>query len=233
MFARKGFYMDDEGGGADAGTTSTGEGELPGQTIPAIEEPKPSEIRLNPAQLAERLERARTAERDKLLKEIGFSNPDELKAAITAGKKALDAQKSEQERQQEELKRMQEKSQTWETQARNAEERAQAALMQAEALAIMAGRFANPKAAFRLLDLANVKIDDGGITGIDEAVEKLAKDEPWTLAQPARKTPQNLTTNPPEAGDPTKDSDAEKRKRYFGSIGGDDFFKGGGVRSTK
>ena len=94
----------------------------------------------------------------------------------------------------------------------------------------MAGRFANPKAAIKLLDLTGVKIQDGAVTGLAEAVEKLATAEPWTLAQPARKSPQPFTTNPPEGGDPAKESYEEKRQRFFGGAGAGDFFKGGGVR---
>lgn len=43
-------------------------------------------------------------------------------------------------------------------------------------------KFKNPKTAFRLLDLDDVEIDeDGDITGLDEAIKKLAKSDPYLL----------------------------------------------------
>ena len=231
-----GKFFEAESGGNTGGGTSTDEGKLSGQTTPPAaqtSEQVDAVIKLNPAQLAERLERARTTEREKLLKDLGFESNDAIKAAIEAGKKAQEAQKTEQERQQEALQKAQELAQALEARAKQAEERAQSATLQAEALSLMAGKFANPKAAFRLLDLTGVKVQDGAVTGLVEAVEKLAKDEPWALAQPARKTPQNFTTSPPEGGDPAKESETAKRSRYFGGNGAGDFFKGGGVKIGK
>ena len=229
------MLFDAESGGNTGGDTSTGEGQQPGATQPPVTEPGEAAgtIKLNSAQLAERLERAKTAERDKLLKDLGYGNQDEIKAAIEAGKKALDAQKSEQERQAEALKKAQEITTALEARAKQAETMAQDALIKAEVLGLMSGKFANPKAAIKLLDLSDVKIKDGVISGIEAAVEKLAKDEPWALAQPDRKTPPQRA---PGAANPTgenehSESDVEKRSRYFGNVGGGaDFFKGGGLK---
>ena len=43
--------------------------------------------------------------------------------------------------------------------------------------------FRNPKAAFRLLDLDDVEIDDGEIIGLDDAIKELAEDEPYLLVK--------------------------------------------------
>lgn len=224
MFVKGKFYEADSGK-AD-GDTSTGEGELPGIPEAPVEETKPaaSEIKLTSAQLADRLERAKNTERDKLLKELGYDSPDALKQFIEAGRKALDAQKSDEERQAEALRQLQEQNAAFEAKARAAEDKANLALMQAEALSLMAGRFANPKAAFRLLDMTNVKIEDGNIIGMEAAVEALAEAEPWVLLT-QRKAPQNLTTNPKTESEVVKEAEDEKRKRYFGSTGSSDFFK--------
>ena len=48
-------------------------------------------------------------------------------------------------------------------------------------------QFANPKKAFRLLDLDDVEIDeDGEIIGLDEAVKDLAKSDPYLLLKSSK-----------------------------------------------
>ena len=48
-------------------------------------------------------------------------------------------------------------------------------------------KFANPKTAFRLLDLDEVEIDeDGDITGLDVAIKALAKSDPYLLAKASK-----------------------------------------------
>lgn len=235
------FNYSPDSGGADGGgeLPPTDEGQQSGNppAEPVVEpvksETKADEIKLNSVQLKERLDRAQTAAQEKLIKELGFASAKEIKAAITAGKTALDAQKTEAEKQAELLKQLQERGEDLERRAKEADDRAQAALMQSEALSLMAGRFANPKAAMKLLDMTDVNLQDGVITGLKEAVEKLAEAEPWTLAQQRRTPNSPLTANPKNDGDPAKETDAEKRSRYFGNIGGGaDFFKGGGVKVT-
>lgn len=236
MFVERGYFLDADSGGAEGGgDTSTGEGKEPGVTPPQspAQEPKQDGIKLTPTQLKERLERAEASAQAKLLKEFGYEDPAALKQFIEAGKAAMDAQKTDTERQQEALRVAQEKADQLEARTKQAEAQAQAAILQAEALALMAGKFANPKAAIKLLDMTSVKIQDGTVTGLDVAVEKLAKDEPWTLAKPDLKTPPaKFTTNPKDGGDQTKETDEDKRRRYFGSIGGGEFFQKspGGVR---
>ena len=230
------FDADKGGGGAGAPTgdpaaaiTPTG-GALPGSSQPGTQptgsQPLPTveEIKLSPAQLSERLERARLA----TLKQFGFEDPEALKKALAAGQAALDAQKTDAERQAEAIKLAQERTKVLEAQASQLAAQAEQSALQVEALGMMAGRFANPKAALKLLELGGVKkAENGSYTGLKEAIEKLATDEPWTLAMPAAKpvAPPIGRTNP--EGDGKKvTTDEERRDRYFGSFGaGGEFFR--------
>jgi hypothetical protein len=169
-----------------------------------------------------------------VLKELGFDSREALQKALEEGKTALDARKTAEEKQAETLKQAQERAQALEAQAKQAVTQAEQASLALEAIGQMAGRFANPRAAMKLLDLSNVKRgDDGSYTGLKEAIEKLATDEPWTLAQPQQAkrpvAPAIGATNP--EGDQSKaTSDADRRARYFGNLGGgQDFFAGGGL----
>lgn len=72
----------------------------------------------------------------------------------------------------------------------------------------------NPKAALRLLDLRDVEIDeDGDVLGLDEAIEQLARDEPYLLQeaeQPKdkpkkRRQPTGQPTGQQRKGNPNRD----------------------------
>lgn len=71
--------------------------------------------------------------------------------------------------------------------------------------------FKNPKAAFRLLDLDDVEIDDDGdIIGLDEAIKALAKSEPYLLV-----------SKDDEKDDDEDDDDEDKpRRRRTGTPAG-------------
>lgn len=187
------------------------------------QQPATNEIRLTPAQLADRLDRARQA----TLKQFGFDDSEALKKALKDGKAALDAKKTETERQAEALQQAQDQAQALEAQIVQLQAQAEQAALQVEGLGLMSGRFANPKAAMKLVDLAGVKRnEDGTFTGLKEAIDQLATNEPWTLIQPIKKpvAPQIGSTNPD--GDGKKlTSDEERRSRYFGTFGpSKDFF---------
>ncbi len=188
-------------------------------------------VSLSTEQLNERLERARGAERAALLKEIGVEKLEDLQAAVKELAELKKQAMTEAERQAAELKAAQEKASLLEAEVGVKEQARQAALIRSEAMTLMAGKFANPGTAFRLLDLSSVKVkDDGTVEKLAEAVDKLAKDEPWTLAKPGNgKGAAQIGPTNAEAG-AGKDSDAERRARYFGTARGGDFFQGGGVK---
>ena len=231
------FYYDADGSSGGGGspapeqppaTPPTGGGQQPGQS-------GGENLQLTSAQLAERLDRARGAERTALLKTLGYDSVEALQTAILEGQRAREAQMTEQEHQTQSLQAAQQRAQELEQQAQTAQRQAQQATIRAEAIALMAGRFANPQQAFRLLDMSAVKVgDDGKVGGLKEAVEQLATTDPWTLAQPGKKqvAPPIGPTNPEGNGE-RKETDAEKRSRFFGDFaGGSGFFqpREGGVR---
>jgi hypothetical protein len=80
-------------------------------------------------------------------------------------------------------------------------ERAQRALEDAairtEFLSDTTFKWKNPKAALRLLDLRDVEVDeDGDVLGLEEAIEKLAKDEPYLLAEQEEARPRTKRRQP-------------------------------------
>jgi hypothetical protein len=188
-------------------------------------------LSLSTEQLNERLERARGAERTALLKELGVEKLEDIQAAVRELADLKKQSMTEAERQAVELKAAQEKASRLEQEVGLKEKARQEAMIRSEAMALMAGKFANPGTAFRLLDLSSVKVkDDGTVEQLAAAVDKLAKDEPWTLAKPGNgKGAAQIGPTNAEAG-AGKDSDAERRARYFGTARGGDFFQGGGVK---
>jgi hypothetical protein len=192
------------------------------------------EIKMTSAQLSERLNRARSAERLELAKSFGYNSVEDFQAAVKAGEEARKAQLTDAERQAAELKKAQDEAATMKTRLDQAEaERKQSAIRLA-AVDLMAERFTKPGTAFKLLDMSGVVVDEtGNITGLKEAVDKLAQDEPWTLKAGGDRKKRDmtpLTTNPKDEGE-DKESDAERRARYFGG-GSKDFFRGAGVKPT-
>lgn len=203
-------------------------GDRPGQNGGSGKQP----VSLSTEQLNERLERARGAERAALLKELGVENLEDLQAAVKELAELKKQAMTEAERQAAELKAAQEKAARLEADVSVKEAARQAALIRSEAMVLMAGKFANPGTAFRLLDLASVKVsDDGSVEGLQAAVEKLGKDEPWTLARPgAGKSATSIGPTNAEAG-AGKEGEAERRARYFGTQRGGGFFEGGGLKN--
>lgn len=189
------------------------------------------------AQLADRLSRARNTERVELAKSLGFDTVEALQTAVKAGEDARKAQMSEQERQAAALKEAQERATTLQAQLAKADADRTQTVIRAQAIEIMAGKFAKPGTAFKLLDLSGVKLEsDGTVSGLNEAVDKLAKDEPWTLAATTSTSKTEVTprtiTDPQGDGTP-KENDDDKRRRYFGGGASGDFFKGGGVKQAE
>lgn len=220
-------YLDADGGAIAAANTPTG-GDQSGDSSAQA-----AEIRLTSAQFAERLERAKGTERTRLLQEFGFQDPEALKKALEDGQRAVQSQMTEQERLASELKTVREQAEALQQSSQAAQAKAQQAMLQAEALALMSGKFASPRAAFRLLDLSAVKSDES-FTGLKEAIDKLAKDEPWTLSRTSLTDQAAIGATNPQGEAGKVDTDETRRARYFGSAGGgSNFFKGGGVKSSQ
>jgi len=110
---------------------------------------------------------------------------DELKKKADELKKLQDAQLSEQERQKKELDEATVAKADLEARLKAKELEAQGILIRAEVRvqAVKLG-FANPDDAYALADLGAVKVTDSGeVSGVDKALEKLAKDRPYLLGK--------------------------------------------------
>lgn len=194
------------------------------------------EIKMSPAALKERLERAEKSAQATLAKALGYDSVEAMQAAVPEGQKALREKLTEQERIQADLAAAQKLTTEANERATRAEQQATQARLEAEALSLMAGKFANPRAALKLMDLTSVTLTDPKFPGLAAAIEKLAQDEPWTLLQTTTtgKKPMvpNLgPTNPESNGKPAK-TDEDRRKRYFGGgVQDSGFFQGGGIKT--
>lgn len=193
-------------------------------------------IEMTSRQLAERLERAKGGEREALAKSLGFDTVDALQAAVEAGKQALDAQKTAEERQAEALNKAIEKAQDLERRAAEATAERDRVAIRAAAVEKMAGKFIDPGAAFTLLDKSQLKLEGDSVAGLEDAIAALETRCPWALAsktepQPqARKIEPKITPNPEGGDKPPKESDADRRARYFGEGVSSGFFRGSGVK---
>lgn len=239
------FAPDDGGGGLDVpirttpSTPATDPAPPPptsgGNPEPVKDGKAGDELRLTSAQLKERLDRAKESELSSVLKTLGVANLDDAKKALKEGQDALRARMSEQEKLQTDLAAAQQTAQDAVTRATQAETARTQALLHAEALSLMSGKFANPKAALKLLEMNEVDLTDPKFPGLSEAVEKLAKDEPWTLLTTKQNgkplAPHIGPTNPANTGTGGR-TDDERRKQYFGGGVRSSFFEGGGVKPS-
>jgi len=179
----------------------------------------------------------RSAERAALLQELGVQDVGAVKSALAQAEELKRAQLTESERLKADAADARKAAADAEAARQAAEQARQSALVEAEIIAQAAGRFANPKAVSKLIDRTAVKLDEKGqVVGVAEALETLAKAEPWTLAQAAdtntkAKAPAIGATNgKPGAGGTAQEVLASK---YFGRGRGSGFFepKSDGVRT--
>jgi hypothetical protein len=75
--------------------------------------------------------------------------------------------------------------------AANAERERDVAVMGREFLKFPGFDWHDPDTALALVDMSNVKIEDGKVTGVKEAVQKLAKEKPFLLKSQPGQTPAN------------------------------------------
>jgi len=103
MFRRNGPLFNAEGTAAPSGAQPAVAAPVTATAAPAVTAkvdapPIGADGTVDPAWLNTRLERERSKERSKLLKEIGAADTDSAKAAVTAAQTAADAKKSAEER---------------------------------------------------------------------------------------------------------------------------------------
>lgn len=132
---------------------------------------------------------------------------DELKKAADELKKLQDAQLTEQERQKKELAEAQQARADLDAKLKAKELEVQGVLIRAE-VRVQAAKlgFANPDDAYALADLGAVKVSEANeISGVDKALEKLAKEKPYLLGKDsgATGTPRRAAPGQPKpAGAP-------------------------------
>jgi len=200
-------------GGSDTGSTDTGGTQDPnaggkdgGQTKVTFTPEQQAELERI---LGERLSRAeRTAAKKALearAKELGFESAEAMEAALKAYKDAQDAQKTEAEKLREALEAEKAK-------AKSAAEQAKRALIKAAfAEAAIAANLVSVDDAFLLADLSNVEVsDDGTVTGVKEAVEKLAREKPYLVKQGG---PGGVGGGNPPRGNVPADDPAERGRQ--------------------
>lgn len=198
---------------------------------------KPEGITLSKDAFNERLGRAKSSGEKTVLEALGFDSLEAAKQSVAKGTEAIKAQMTDQEKRDAELVEAKRIADTEKAAREQSEQRALQAETKAAALGLM-GQFANPVQAYRLLNLSGVKRqDDGTFKGLKEAVEQLAKDEPWTLAaaKGGKKAPPIGATDPDDKDSKTRsESEDAKRARYFGGgVGQSPFFEGGRVVGVK
>lgn len=165
-----------QGGGTGGGTGGTQGSQGTGGTQGGGGEAKFTQADVDRI-VGERATRASESAVSKLLKELGFEKPDELKAAVKAHKDAEDAKKSELEKLQGAVTKAGEKQAQAEVKAAELEELLQGERMR-NAIVAKASElgFEVPGDAYALIDLAEVKVgEDGKVSGFEKALEELAK----------------------------------------------------------
>lgn len=221
--------------GGSGSPVSTGEPDKDGKAAATSGGTGGEEIHFTPTALKERLDRAEKSAQMTLAKSLGFETVEAMQKAVEEGQKAVREKMSEKERAEADLATARKEAAEAREGETKAKHEATQARLEAEALSLMAGKFANPKAALKLVDLTGVTLTDPKFPGLPEAIEKLAKDEPWTLMQTnssAKKplAPNIGATNPTNDGKP-QTTDAERHQKYFGGgVRNSGFFQGGGVR---
>src|SRR5690606_33804793 len=213
------FYPDTgAGGGAGSGGSDTGSTDTGGTQDPnaAGKDGGQTKVTFTPEQqaeleriLGERPSRAeRTAAKKALearAKELGFESAEAMEAALKAYKDAQDAQKTEAEKLREALEAEKAK-------AKSAAEQAKRALIKAAfAEAAIAANLVSVDDAFLLADLSGVEVsDDGTVTGVKEAVEKLAREKPYLVKQGG---PGGVGGGNPPRGNVPADDPAERGRQ--------------------
>jgi hypothetical protein len=153
--------------------------------------------------------------KERLEREKGkYADYDDLKRASVEFKKLKDAQLTEAERATKRIQELEALQAEAETTARARELEVNERLIKAD-VRVLAGQmgFASPDDAYHLADLANVKIDDGEVKGVEKALQELAKAKPYLVGKGGGAgSPPN---DPKRRGGTTEDEwVAEARRRY-------------------
>jgi PAS domain-containing protein len=162
--------------------------------------------------VGDRAKRAGKSAVTDFLKSLGFEKPDELKTLVEAQRQAAEKEKTDLQKAEEKAQEEERKRQALETQLQ--QERLDRAIeREAQALG-----FADVTDATALVDRALIETgDDGAITGVKEALEKLLEAKPHLKRQGDSEDPPDpkgsVPPSPPGDKKPKKMTDDERRKK--------------------
>ena len=148
-------------------------------------------------QFAERADRATKAERERLLKELGVTDPEEAKKLLETVRKADEEKKTALEKEQAAREKAENDAKAAKAAADEVLAQATTKLMNADikmtaSTAVVDKDGKVIRAAFRadamddvllLVNREGIQEKDGTFTGVNEAVADLAKRKPWLLAE--------------------------------------------------
>lgn len=162
-------------------------------------------------QFADRAERAAKSEREKLLKELGVTDPEEAKKLLETARKADEEKKTDLEKEKAAREKAENDAKAAKAAADEVLAQATTKLMNAEikmsaSTAVVDKDGKVTRAAFRadamddvllLLNREGIQEKDGTFTGVNEALADLAKRKPWMLAEEKQtKSPQGNDSGP-------------------------------------
>ena len=181
-------------------------------------------------QFAERATRAAEAERKKLFESLGVKDEAEFEAYLKAKKEAEDKNKSDIEKAAGEAKKWQDAHSKLDAESKSTIEALNKRLVDTE-IKIAALAPATDKdgkvirAAFRtqamdevllLIERGEIKEDDGKLTGVEKALDKLAKAKPYLLADGQQtKAPKGT---PPEKTKQSNNQGGDERRRIISGL---------------
>ena len=169
----------------------------------------------------------RTKAENDLLKELGVETKEDITNLIKAADDAKREQMSELERLTADLTTA--NTQLSEAQKRQTDLEADATdnRIRAAVVSQAAGKFHNADAAYALLDMSklNINEDTGAVEGVDEALKQLAEAHPYLI----KKRGQQTSVTNPDAGNKAERTDADRKAEYFG-MSQNPFWEGRGVR---
>lgn len=156
----------------------------------------------------------------------GVQSGDELQGIIEEYKDIKLSAMTEQERLAAELEEARSKAAQAEALAGETKAEADKNLIKSAIVGAAAGRFADAEAAYKLVDLDNITLNDGQVLGVEEALNVLEEKYPFLKKG---KTSVVSPTNPEGAKESKARSDAARRAEYFG-MSKTGFWEGEGVR---
>lgn len=147
--------------------------------------------------------------KERLERERGkHSDYDALKSAAAKWQEVQDSQKTELQKAMEKAAELQEQN------ARLSQERTELLIRSAVVAEASKLGFVDPGDAYRLVDLAKIKITDGGeVQGAAEALGEIAQAKPYLLGRGGSGVG---ATNPARGGAQQGETDADRRERLFG-----------------